>query len=176
MKELERVLHSERLDLEPLLPEHAPKLFEQLQDPRIYIYEPQRPPVNVSEFETRLERLATRLSPDGHQTWLNWAVRLRAGEYVGIVQATVSGRSAVIGYNFFPPHWGRGYAREACREMVRFLNVELAVHKLEAFVDTENHRSTRLLEAIGFTRVWTGPCEEMPGRTDYRYELQATVG
>jgi ribosomal-protein-alanine N-acetyltransferase len=146
------------------------KLFEPLQDARIYTYESLTAPASIAFLEARYALLARRRSPDGSQIWLNWAVRQKAGAYVGLVQATLEGRRALIGYDFFPPFWRRGFAREACAEVVRFLVAECSTQTIEATVDAENAASIKLLEALGFSRVSTGPSDDMRGHTDHRYE------
>jgi [ribosomal protein S5]-alanine N-acetyltransferase len=166
----ERALETPRLILEPLVSAHAAKLFEPLQDARIYVYESLTPPESAKMLEARYALLAARRSPDGSQIWLNWAVRRKTGEYVGTVQATIEAPRAMIGYDFFPPFWKRGFAREACAEVVRVLTTEFGIQKIEAVVDVENAASIKLLEALGFSRVWTGPSDDMPGHTDHRYE------
>ncbi len=166
----ERVLATRRLQLEPLLPTHARHLFEFLQDPRLYQFHAGPPPASIEELEQRYAGWALRQSPDGTQTWLNYAVREKRGPYIGWVQATIASRVATIGYDIFPDFWRRGYATEACSELIRMLGEEYGVTSVLAVVDTDNIASIRLLERLHFSCVWTGPSEDMPGRMDHRYE------
>lgn len=165
-----RVLTTRRLQLEPLLPTHARHLFESLQDTRLYQFHAGPPPASIKELEQRYAGWALRQSPDGTQTWLNYAVREKHGPYVGWVQATMASGVATIGYDIFPDFWRRGYATEACRELMRFVDEEYGVTSVIAVVDTENVASIRLLGRLGFTCVWSGPSEDMPGRLDHRFE------
>ena len=166
----ERALTTPRLVLEPLLPAHAQPLFPHLHDDRLYRYHTGRP-VSVSQLEERFQKWVARRSPDGSQTWLNYAVRRADGAYVGWVQATIAENAATIGYDIFPTYWRQGFAKEACRELIRTLFIERKVKRINAVVDDENVASIGLLETLGFARVWTGPSEDMPGRKDRRYEL-----
>jgi ribosomal-protein-alanine N-acetyltransferase len=59
---------------------------------------------------------------------------------------------AFIGYDLTREYWGRGLAFEAMREVVRFGFEQLDLHRLEAITATENARSIRLLERLGFKR------------------------
>jgi len=176
MPDLERALITERLVLEPLLPSHAPHFFAFLQDRRLYRYYAGRPPSSVAELEQRYLIWAQRMSADRSQTWLNYALRDRKEGYVGCVQATVADSVATIGYDVFPAFWKRGYAGEACRDLIRALRAEHGVETVVAVVDVENAASIRLLERLGFSRVWTGPSDDMPGHQDHRYELRANRG
>ena len=165
----ERLIRTRRLNLEPLFPAHAAALFEGLRDERLYRYHAGRPE-SLDSLTLRFTQLAARRSPDGSQTWLNWAVRREDGVYVGWVQASVAGEEAIIGYDIFADHWRHGYAREACAAMLEFLRKDCGVALASAIVDVENTGSVKLLEALGFTRVWTGASEDMAGRTDHKYQ------
>ena len=54
-----------------------------------------------------------------------------------------------LGYRFFPEHWGKGYATEACRASVRFGFEVLELEHIIAMVLPENRASIRVLEKIG---------------------------
>jgi RimJ/RimL family protein N-acetyltransferase len=171
--DLERSLKSARLTLEPIVPEHAPLLFDQLDDDRLWRFMIFRlRPRSVEGLRKRFARYAARTSPEGDEIWLNYALRRADGSYVGTVQATVAGSHAMIGYSIFADHWRQGYGKEACSELLRSLHDDFGVRTVEATVDTENVASIRLLEVLGFVRVWTGPSEDMPGRIDHRYAVQ----
>lgn len=167
------------LRLEPLVPAHAAELFGGLQDPALYSFIADSPPVDVPALRARYERLATRQSPDGRQAWLNWAIwSLSDRAYVGYVQATVEAGGAQLAYVLFQPYWRRGYARAAVAEMMRLLRVEHGVTRFGARVDTRNVRSRSLLEALGFECVAIHPdAEEIHGRlsdeAEYRLEQDA---
>ena len=177
----ERVLKTARLHLEPLQQSHAALLFPWLQDPRIYTYTPQNPPVSLEALEQRYALLQCRLSPEGDEAWLNWAVRLASSAplptYVGCVQATVlPTRTAYLAYEFFPTFWGNGYAGEACRSVLQLLFVDYAITTVEAEVDTRNTASIHLLERLGFDRVgYKAEADFFKGSSsdEYTYRLAA---
>jgi [ribosomal protein S5]-alanine N-acetyltransferase len=122
----ETTLETERLLLEPLLPEHATLLIEGLADERLYRFIPTDAPESTEALETRYRKLSSRRSPDGSEVWLNFAMPLREGTtpedgavpratHVGTLEATVfPDRSAYIAYTVFVPSWHHGYAREGC--------------------------------------------------------------
>jgi RimJ/RimL family protein N-acetyltransferase len=152
---LERTLTSSRLALEPIRPRHAELLFDVLQDASIYTYMPTEPPRSRDALRGWYERLARRRSPDGSETWLNWAIRLRATTlYVGTAQATIRGdATALLAYELGTQYRGAGYATEACRAVMRELVDAFGVREIRAHVDTRNERSIRLLERLGFDRT-----------------------
>lgn len=168
----EATLVTPRLRLEPLRKKHASKLFHQLQDARLYRYYGGKPPQTVGALRKQYAAWETRQSPDGTQTWLNYAL-LRAKDevYVGWLQATIEGRVATIGYDIFPKFWRNGYATEGCAALVRLLQAVESIHVIRAVVDTENEPSVRLLKRLGFTLKSSAPSEDMAGRQDFHYEL-----
>ena len=172
---LETVLHTRRLVLEPLTPDHADELLAPLADPRLYVHVPQDPPLSLAALRERLVFLSTRRSPVGDQLWLNWVLRERHdGQCRGRVQATVTTEArAWIAYEVFPEHWGRGLATEACRRMIEWLIDALAVRQFAAEVDSLNSASLRLLERLGFQRVsLREAADEFKGRVSDEWTLR----
>ncbi|MFF4169464.1 GNAT family N-acetyltransferase [Streptomyces sp. NPDC001744] len=76
-------------------------------------------------------------------------VRPEDGVLLGLVTVADGGRGGEteVSYQFLPEHWGRGYAREAVGAAVaRALE---RVPSVVAVTQEANHRSRRLLEAVG---------------------------
>jgi RimJ/RimL family protein N-acetyltransferase len=179
----EKILKTERLLFEPLLPKHASLFHGALADERLYRFIPADAPESVGALRTRYRKLASRRSPDGSEAWLNFAVRLRqdgsraGASYVGTLEATVyPDRSARVAYTVFVPFWGRGYAREGCARLLEHLIEDYGVRVVAAEMDTRNAASVSLAEALGFQRVGTTPgAEHFKGSVsdEYRYELRA---
>jgi [ribosomal protein S5]-alanine N-acetyltransferase len=146
-----RPLATPRLTLEPQCAAHAEAMFAVLSDPAIYAYE-NAPPASLEWLRQRFAALEARRSPDGREQWLNWVLRLRTGELIGYVQATVGAEGrAFIAYELASAHWGRGLAREAVEAMIDELAAQYRVHTLTAVFKRANTRSRRLLERLGFT-------------------------
>ncbi len=59
---------------------------------------------------------------------------------------------AEIGYWIGRPFWGRGYATEAGRAVVRWAFESRGVERVESFCFTKNTASARVLEKIGLRR------------------------
>ena len=181
----ETTLGTGRLVLEPLLPEHAPLLFEGLADEHLHRFIPTDAPESAEALETRYRKLSSRRSPDGAEVWLNFAMRLREegtlpkASYVGMLEATVfPNRSAYIAYTVFVPFWRQGYAREGCVRMLRHLLEDYRVLVVVAGTDTRNAASVSLAEALGFERVGTTlGADHFKGSVsdEHRYELRVDV-
>lgn len=152
-----RPLETPRLFLEPLVAAHADEMFVVLSDPAIYEFE-NAPPVSADSLRERYRALEARRSPDGRQLWLNWTVRLKAGEVaIGYVQATVlPDAAALVAYEFNSAWWGRGLAHEAVAAAMREIRQCLGVTRFGAVFKTANERSRRLLARLGMCPASSG--------------------
>ncbi len=110
-----------------------------------------------SALLARYEWLARRQSPQGDETWLNWAIRLEASTlkggrvYIGTVQMTIGeDATALLAYELGSAYRGAGYATEACQTVMREVVEVYKVREIQAHVDTRNERSILLLERLGF--------------------------
>jgi [ribosomal protein S5]-alanine N-acetyltransferase len=85
-----------------------------------------------------------------------WLIRLAdSDEFVGEAGMHLSDdrfRKAEIYYSILPEHWQKGYATEVVRCLINFGFITLKLHRIQAGVDTENHRSIRVLEKAGMVR------------------------
>ncbi len=100
--------------------------------------------------------------PDGAASWARRTVERRAsgGEYVFVVLeggsfvgvcglVGVAEGSAELGYWIGRPFWGRGYATEAARAVLRFGFEELGLARVTARCLERNAASYRVLEKVG---------------------------
>ena len=150
----ENIIESTRLLLEPILSEHATRLFSTLSDPKIYTFLPQDPPQDIQDLEEKYSRWQSRRSPDEQEKWLNWAVFSKDIEiYLGTIQATIypNGVSA-LAYELASEFWGYGYAAEACSAVIPILFSSYGVKTIKAEVDTRNLSSQKLLIRLGFNQ------------------------
>jgi ribosomal-protein-alanine N-acetyltransferase len=142
---------SERLTIVPLEPAHAELMFDALRDPRIYSYIPEEPPETREQLELRYARWSAGSREDG-ETWRNWTMFLTdAHEPVGTLQATLyPEHRAVIAYTVLPRFWRQGFAIEGVSWMLQQIANEQRVTSVEAFIDTRNQASIRLVERLQF--------------------------
>jgi len=64
-------------------------------------------------------------------------------------------RSASLGFCLQPGAWGRGYATEAARSLLRWAFDAFDLNRVQAEADTRNAASARVLEKLGFVREGT---------------------
>lgn len=147
-------ISTERLVIEPIVSAHAISLFELMQNEAIYEWISAKPPKTVEHLAQWWTERESRLGPEGTEAWLNWAVRRSAdGAYVGKLDAVVDDANIAtnVGYLFFPPYWGQGYASESVLAMADHL-AACGVLKMFATVTLGNVASYRVLERAGFNR------------------------
>ena len=149
-----RVLETQRLTLEPLVASHAEVMFAGLADERAYTYIDDDRFATVDGLRERYASLESRASPDGTQSWLNWALARKShDDYIGYVQATIDEPAhAVIGYLLFTDHWRQGYGTEAVGALIAHLFADWSIASIDAFADERNAASGALLRKLGFVR------------------------
>jgi len=122
----DRGWRTERLDLEPLTADHAAELAPVLDDAALHEFTGGAP-LTPAALTARYARLARRRSPDGHQLWGNWVIRVReTGLAVGTMQATLPAAGptagpAEVAWVVGRQAQGRGYASEAASGLVALL-------------------------------------------------------
>ncbi len=145
------VLRTDELVLEPIVAAHADGLFPLLVDPLLYRYLDQPPPPSAEDLRRGYRQLESRLSPDGREAWLNWALLHPQRGLLGFVQATViDDAQSWIAYVLGRAHWGHGFATRAVREMVAWLARERQVRRLLACVHQDNRASCAVVARLGF--------------------------
>ena len=153
-------LQTPRLVLQPRMGTHAEAAFGPLQDDALYQWISPRKPESVVWLRERWTRLESRLSPDGAEAWLAWAVFSRGdGALIGQVDAAVDDDCVCtnFGYYLFPGFWGQGLATEAVQATADHL-LQQGVLRMVATVTVGNHASVAVLKKAGFslTRVIPG--------------------
>lgn len=145
---------TKRLVLEPILISHANEMVALLKDHELYDYVPQDPP-ELEKLKKTYEFWSKRLSPEGDELWLNWVARQKStGEAIGHFQAGVKeGPDSNLGYTVGRKFQRQGFAREALLGILSFLNTEIGIQSVKAWIDTRNIASIALVEKLGMVRI-----------------------
>ena len=142
-------MSSARLRLVPLTVADADEMVGVLSGPALYAFTGGAPP-GLDELRARYARQAAG-SPDGREEWRNWVLRLEpGGEAVGYVQATITGegRRAEIAWVVGLRWQGRGYATEAARALVGWLDAR-GVAVIQAHIHPEHAASAAVARRAG---------------------------
>ncbi|MDX1934316.1 MAG: GNAT family protein [Capsulimonadales bacterium] len=167
---------TERLILRPMREKDAPFLVAYRRDPEVAKFQ------SWTAFDEELARgfiseLSQRQPGTPEEGYQMGIARRDTDELIGDLYLRLldyDPRQAEIGYTLARPHQRRGYAREAVRAFCGYLFDDLQLHRLIAYTSTENVRSVRLLESLGFRREgWTRESVDINDRwhDEYLYAL-----
>lgn len=166
------IVVSPRLRGEPVQKRHAAEMARVLNDPTIYRFLEDDPP-GVEHLQRQYAFLSEGKSPDGKEHWLTWILRPLEdmSDPVGFIQATIKeSESVTVAYVLAPPHWGKGYAREAVAAMLDTVFERYRVREAIAEMDTRNAASIALAESLGFRRQRTvRDVAEFKGSTSHEH-------
>jgi RimJ/RimL family protein N-acetyltransferase len=149
-----------RLRLEPLDASHAEHLFGPLQNLAIYAWINEAPPSSVAALAGRWAATEKRLREKYDDARVGWVVRRgEDGAYLGKLDVDINAAHVAtnVGWIFFPPFWGKGYASEAVSALAERLT-GAGVTEQRVYVTLGNGASARVAEKAGFafTRVIPG--------------------
>jgi [ribosomal protein S5]-alanine N-acetyltransferase len=143
-------LRTERLVLRAFTLEDAPEV-QRLAGVR-EIAEMVYPIPHPYEDGVAKEWFATHLSAFEAGEAVTFAITLReVGALCGATELTINPQdaNAELGYWLGVPYWGRGYATEAAREVVRYGFEKLGLHRIHSGHFARNPASGRVLRKIG---------------------------
>ena len=131
-------------------------MVDVLADPALYEFTGGSPP-SLEELRERYRLQAVGRSPDGSEEWLNWIVRLAEdGRAIGFVQATIVDGRADTAWLIGVPWQGHGFATEAARALVVWLEAGDDVGVVTAHI-RPGHRAS----ATVASRAGLSPTEEV---------------
>ena len=160
------VLETERLRLRPFTLDDEAAVFALASDPdvaRFMRFEAHRTFADTRAF------LELVLQHYGRSEPFAWAIVSREdGRLIGscgFPKQNDMRNSAEIGYWLGKPYWGRGYAVEAARALVRFGFEEMGLDRVEAKCFVENRAGHRVIEKLGMNFEGTDRSEMIKGQS-----------
>ena len=95
----------------------------------------------------------------------------KADEFLGLLSLSPyhEGEDFEVSYEFFPEHWGHGYAAEALRAFLPAAMQKLGLSTVLAETQLQNTRSIHLLERLGMKQIH---CLERFGQRQVVYRLE----
>lgn len=157
-------LETARLRVRPFTMDDEPAVFALVSDPeiaRFVRFEAHRSPADTRAFLELVFEHYQRGDP------FAWAIVLREeGRLIGscgFVSEAAEQSSAEIGYWLGKPYWGKGYAVEAARALVRFGFEHMGLERVEAKCFIENRAGQRVIEKLGMRFEGTDRSEMIKG-------------
>lgn len=144
-------LQTDRLRLRPLTATDVQALFAIHADPTFARFWSSAPWTELAQAERLIAQDQLDLATGEH---VRLGLERRAdGALLGtctLFKIHAGNRRAELGYGLAPWHWGQGYAQEAVGALLDWGFGPLALHRVEADIDPDNHASAKLLRRLGF--------------------------
>jgi RimJ/RimL family protein N-acetyltransferase len=159
------VLETERLLLRHLTESDADALLHMESDPDVLRYVGRKPLPDAEAYRHKIQSVYLPIydRPGGYGAWA--IIEKASGEFIGAgnLRPGLEANSAAemgygpddveLGFGLRKPSWGKGYATEVARALVRMAFSELGAAAVVASVTDENVASVRVLEKAGLRRV-----------------------
>jgi ribosomal-protein-alanine N-acetyltransferase len=144
------IFKTERLSLLRIAAGDLEHIYRGLSDPRVIQYYG----VSYPTLEATQEQMEWFAGLEESGTGLWWKVCSADGNFffgcLGFSSLSQEHRKAEIGFWLLPEYWGHGILAEAVPLVVDYAFKGLAVHRIEAFIESENLKSKRAMEKLGF--------------------------
>ena len=174
-------LFTDRIQLRPWKDEDYTPFYAMSSDPRVHEFLPQFP--DRKACDSFLDGFREDFSRRG---WGFWALEHKeSGTFMGTAGMHEPGpefgvgRPCVeMGWRLAPAFWGKGFATEAAREVIRFAFTVAGLPQLVSFVAVANRRSIAVMERLGMELekefdLLVFPAGD-PLRRSYLYRLDRT--
>ncbi len=147
------VLETERLVLRDLVPEDWRAIFVYRSDPEVLRYTARTEPYSPAEVRDLVDHYCLQQERQPRQYYNLGIVPAERRMIIGEIDLSSGLPDYPLGYLGFELRrdcWGKGYATEAAREMLRFGFEVLGLERIVSGCHLENHASARVLEKVGF--------------------------
>lgn len=147
-------LETDRLIIRDYLPADFSAVHPLVSEPDIYRYQSWGP--NTEEDTKNF--IKASVDSQSHSPRLNFDLLIldkSTSEVIGSIGVRIQdfeARIADMGYWIKKSEWGKSYATEACKRMIKFGFEELSAHRIWAWAAAENSASTRVLEKAGLSK------------------------
>ena len=150
MNEIFPILTVDDLVLRQIIADDLPNIFRGLSHPAIIkhygiSYK------SVAETQEQMEWFA---SLEKNKTGVWWAITNIQNTIffgaIGLNNLTQTHKKAEIGFWLLPDCWGKGIMKKAIKLVCNYAFAELSLHRIEAFVETENTNSKKILIKSNF--------------------------
>lgn len=171
MKPIE--ISTERLLLKPLGSEYVQTVNSYAMDLENTKYMCRLPNKNLEETADFLKNIDTEWKKEQPEFY-EFAM-LYENEHIGAVSIYFENGMGELGWIVNKKHWGKGFAYEAAKALIKYFKDNMGTTHFIAHCDTENIASYRVMEKLGMVKTgqWGGRRNRSAFRDsfEYRYEL-----
>ena len=152
------LLKTKRLAIDPFTENDARDFYEIVNNPEVLRYIPESR-VSFEKFMETFGRVQERYKTNRPNNITRFSLAVREQEtrrlagWVGLGRLEINPEEIEIYYGMGRESWGRGYATEAARELLKYGFENLKLDRIVAIVLPDNHASVRVIEKIGLKFV-----------------------
>ncbi len=166
-------INTERLVLKPLGRKYLKSTISYAMDyenTKYMCHLPYETVEEAEEFLTNVEKEWKKKKP----AYLEFAV-IYNEIHIGAVSVYFENDIGELGWIINKNYWGRGFAWEAAKTLIYYVNTEMKINRFLAFCDSENIASYMVMEKLGMSR--TGKQGKRRNKVatqdslEYQYEL-----
>lgn len=110
--------------------------------------------VSYSSLESAKEQMNWYSNLEKSKTGIWWAIssqdRRKFYGAIGLYHISKEHKKAEIGFWLLPEYWGKGFVPEAMEYLLPYATDNLKLHRIEAFVESENNASANALKKLRF--------------------------
>lgn len=148
-------LTSQRLSLKELVWDDVNDIHKLHSFPEVDQYNTLGLPKDIDETKELLRPFIEEQKAEKRKLYFWKVITKETQEFVGIAGMNLSLNKFKLGeiyYKILPDNWGKGYATEISKALIKSGFEKFNLHKIEAGVATENVASIKVLEKCGMTR------------------------
>ncbi|MDH5460698.1 MAG: GNAT family N-acetyltransferase [Candidatus Bathyarchaeota archaeon] len=147
-------LETDRLILREMTPDDVEFYFRHFNNKEVVEGSCFPGPKTLEAATEELELYCIR--PFKENRGIRWGIARKGNEELigtcGYYDWNKTSRRAEVGYDLEPAHWGESIMTEALRAVLRYGFEEMALNRIQAIIDSENMRSIKLVERLGFRK------------------------
>lgn len=148
-------IKSDRLLLRPVTELDIAKIHLLNSNEEIARFNTSEIPESIEETKAILENWILENSKENTQRF-TFAIELKNDtQFIGLIGINlgrIKYKNAEVWFKFDTKFWGKGFATEALKEILKFGFADLKLHRIEAGCAVENIGSIKVLEKVGMLR------------------------
>ena len=149
------ILKTQRLILRQIIQEDLENIYKGLSNPQVI----KQYGVSYDSLEATQEQMLWFKNQEETQSGIWWAIcDLKDQTFYGACgfnDKNAPQQKAEIGFWLLPQFWGKGFITEALPAISTYAFEKLHLNRIEAFVETENTPSKKVLEKMNFVKEGT---------------------
>ena len=152
-----KLIQTDRLILEPLRLDHSDIFYELYKDTKIYKFIDRDVPISSEWLSEQFAILASRRLEKIKADLWDWAVYCpKEDSFIGMAEYTLYDNGHCnVAYVFFSKFWNKGYAYEAMKASMDYIQKERPNTLFQIECDSKNLASIAMAKKLNFTYIKT---------------------